>query len=266
MSQVIGSTFRSRIPTFNDDASIEEALRVYHYGVDNYSTQPIPNDSIEGNFRTLTTNLSTLDAGAVKRVSLTSVPNVITAQATNVIPITVRAIASQTTPLQVWQNSSSTAVAQLTAVGSMFLKETLSLGSTTTSTESYLFVNQASSSVIGATIKAASDATANLQEWQNNSSNTIASVSPSGKFSTSGYISSGSLAGPSSVSIFANILNVSHKGIVVKSIENQEENLQEWQNFSGQPLSWVDNNGKIYVNGNDLESSANIVSFMLMGS
>lgn len=170
MSQVVGSTFRSRIPTFNDDASIEEALRVYHYGVDNYSTQPIPNDSIEGNFRTLTTNLNTLDGAAVKRVSLTSAPNIITAQATNVVPITVRAIASQTTPLQIWQNSSSVAVGQITTAGAMFLRDTLAVGFSAISTTSYLFINQSSASVKGIEIKAASGSTANLQEWQDNSS------------------------------------------------------------------------------------------------
>jgi hypothetical protein len=184
LSQIVGSTFRSRIPTFNDDASIEEALRVYHYGVDNYSTQAIPNDSIEGNFRTLTTNLGVLDAAAVKRVSLTSAPNIITAQATNVVPITVKAIAAQTTPLQIWQNSSSTVVAQITTVGSMFLSSTLAIGSSTVSADSYLFVNQISSNIKGVVVKAATGSTANLQEWQDSSSNTMSWIDPDGNFYT----------------------------------------------------------------------------------
>lgn len=184
MSQIVGSTFRSRIPTFNDDASIEEALKVYHYGVDNYSTQSIPDDSIEGNFRTLTTNLNTEIAAAVKRVSLTSAPNIITAQATNVVPITVRAIASQTTPLQIWQNSSSVAVGQITTAGAMFLRDTLAVGSSSTSTTSYLFINQSSSSIKGVEVKAASGSTANLQEWQNSSSTAQTWISPSGAFYT----------------------------------------------------------------------------------
>ena len=184
MSQIVGSTFRTRIPTFNDDASIEEALRVYHYGVDNYSTQPIPNDSIEGNFRTLTTNLNTLDGAAVKRVSLTSAPNIITPQATNVVPITVRAIAAQTTPLQIWQNSSSISVGQITTAGAMFLRDTLAVGSSTISTTSYLFVNQSSASIKGIEIKAASGSTANLQEWQDNSSTAQTWVDPEGNIHT----------------------------------------------------------------------------------
>lgn len=184
MSQIVGSTFRSRIPTFNDDASIEEALRVYHYGVDNYSTQPIPDDSIEGNFRTLTTNFNTLDSAALKRISLTSSPNIITSQATNIVPITVRAIASQTAPLQIWQNSSSVTVGQISTTGSMFLRDTLAVGSSILSTTSYLFVNQSSASIKGIEVRAASGSTSNLQEWQDSSSTTQTWVDPTGNLYT----------------------------------------------------------------------------------
>lgn len=186
MSQVVGNTFKSRIPTFNDDASIEEALKVYHYGVDNYTTQTIPNDSIEGNFRTLTTNLSILDSASVKRISLTSAPNIITAQATNVVPITVKAIASQTTSLQIWQNSSSASIVEISTSGSMFIKDTLAIGSTVFSPSSYLFVNQVSPSVVATIIRASSDSTANLQEWQKNDGTVIASINDSGSFNIRG--------------------------------------------------------------------------------
>lgn len=239
MSQIVGSTFRSRIPTFNDDASIEEALRVYHYGVDNYSTQPIPNDSIEGNFRTLTTNLNTLDGAAIKRVSLTSAPNIITPQAINVVPITVRAIASQTVPLQIWQNSSSIAVGQITTAGSMFLRDTLAVGSSTTSTTSYLFINQSSASVKGVEIRAASGSTSSLQEWQNNSGVVLSSIDQTGKLIA--------------------------KNIDVLPLEGQEGNLQEWKNSSGAPLSWVDPEGRLYIRETDAESLPMIASLMLMG-
>lgn len=239
MSQIVGNTFRSRIPTFNDDASIEEALRVYHYGVDNYSTQPIPNDSIEGNFRTLTTNLNTLDGAAVKRVSLTSAPNIITSQATNIVPITVRAIAAQTTPLQIWQNSSSVAVGQITTAGAMFLRDTLAIGSSAISTTSYLFVNQSSASVKGIEVRAASGSTSSLQEWQNNSGTILSSIDHTGKLIT--------------------------KNIDVLPLSGQEGNLQEWKNSSGNPLSWVDSEGRLYVRETDVESLPLVASLMLMG-
>ena len=241
MSQIVGSTFRSRIPTFNDDASIEEALMVYHYGVDNYSTQPIPNDSIEGNFRTLTTNLNILDAAAVKRVSLTSAPNIITAQATNVVPITVKAIASQTTPLQVWQNSSSSSVAEINTLGSMFIKNSLAIGSSIVTTDSFLLVNQSSSNIKGLVIKSSESPTANLQEWQNQSGETISFVDPIGNFSISG-------------------------NIFVKNKISQTTNLQEWQDVSGTALSWVDKDGGLYINQDHVDSISISRSFMLMGA
>lgn len=239
MSQIVGNTFRSRIPTFNDDASIEEALRVYHYGVDNYSTQPIPDDSIEGNFRTLTINLNTEVAAAVKRISLTSAPNIITAQAINVVPITVRAIASQTTPLQIWQNSSSVAVGQITTAGAMFLRDTLAVGSSAISTTSYLFVNQSSASIKGLEIRAASGSTSSLQEWQNNSGTVLSSIDQTGKLIA--------------------------KNIDVLPLEGQEGNLQEWKDSSGSTLSWVDSQGRMYIRETDVESLSLVASLMLMG-
>ena len=93
MSQLIGQNFKTRIPQFSDDASIEEALKVYHYGVDNYTVEPIPDDSIEGNFRNLDSRLDSVEAlvsgiegGLVKFVSQSAAPNVITGQTNTTIP------------------------------------------------------------------------------------------------------------------------------------------------------------------------------------
>lgn len=265
MSQIVGNTFRSRIPTFNDDASIEEALRVYHYGVDNYSTQPIPDDSIEGNFRTLTNNLNTLDAAAVKRISLTSAPNIITSQATNIVPITVKAIASQTSSLQIWQNSSSQSLAEITTDGKMFLSNSLSVGSTSTASTSYLFVNQISSSIKGIVIRAASGSTSNLQEWQDNSSSSLAYIDANGNFLTATNVSVGSLSLSTTTKISAILSNASHKGIIVKGAAGQTANLQEWQNSSGSILSRIDKDGNLYINETEVFSGGNVTSLMLMG-
>lgn len=207
MSQLIGQNFKTRIPQFSDDASIEEALKVYHYGVDNYTVQPIPNDSIEGHFRSLDirvdsleSQISTIDSGIVKYVSLSSDPNIITGQTTSTVPITVRAIASQSVPLQRWQNSSS---------------------------------------------------------------NTVATVSAGGYISTLSYMGIGTLTQTSSVSLNINIIGANHKGIVVKAASSQTGNLQEWQNFSGSPVSWVSSNGSIYSNEDEVQT---VSPFLLMGS
>lgn len=206
MSQLIGQNFKTRIPTFSDDASIEEALKVYHYGVDNYTVEPIPDDSIEGNFRNLDTRVDALESqvgglgsGIVKFISLSTDPNIITAENATTVPISVRAIASQTTPLQRWENLSGTSVA---------------------------------------------------------------SISTGGYFSTSNYVSIGSLTITSSVAANINIVNASNRGIVVKAAVSQSANMQEWQSFSGSPLAWVNSAGEIYSKSDQVQT---LSPFLLIG-
>ena len=176
MSQLIGQTFKTKIPEFSDDASIEEALKVYHYGVDNYTVQPIPDDSIEGNFRSLDTRidsvelaLSGIEGGLVKLVSQSASPNIITAQTIATIPLTIRAIASQTSNLQQWQNSSSIAVASIATSGYFATAGYASIGSITQVATTALSINIINPSNRGIVVRAAASQTANLQEWQNSS-------------------------------------------------------------------------------------------------
>ena len=193
MSQSVGQVYKSRIPTLGDDASIQEALRVYHYGVDNYSTQTIPDDSIEGNFRsinsrvtTIESTLSTATASYITRVSSSTTPNVITAQNTTTIPIVVRAIASQTSSLQQWQDSSSSIVARMSTGGSLGLSGYAVIGSTTLSSSIALSVNIVNSSNKGIIIKSASGQTENLQEWQNFSGTAVSWVNNNGEIYSKG--------------------------------------------------------------------------------
>lgn len=207
MSQPVGLTYKSRIPTLADDASIEEALRVYHYGVDSYSGQPIPTDSIEGNFvaidgkiTTVQSAVSTLSSNVVRLISETAAPNIITAQSTTTIPLTVRAIASQTSALQSWQNSSSTVVATMSVGGAIGLAGYLSVGSTSISSTVASNINVINSAHKGIVIKGAGSQTANLQEWQDSTSSVIAFVSPTGAITASGGVSTTTISASTSVS------------------------------------------------------------------
>ena len=196
MSQSVGYQYKSRIPTFSDDASIVEALRVYHYGVDNYTTQSIPDDSIEGNFRslnqdvaTLTSAISALGSTYVEQVSLSASPNIITAQTTTTIPITVRAISSQTSSLQQWQNSSSASVGGIGVGGNINLAGYATIGSTTQSTTTGVNVVIGNAAHKGIVVKAQSSQTANIQEWQSNAGTAISYVDKDGKmFSESAQV------------------------------------------------------------------------------
>jgi len=193
MSQPVGFQYKSRIPTLSDDATIVEALKVYHYGVDDYSTEPIPDDSIEGNFRTFGTAITALQSAVsglgttyVEQVSLTATPNVITGQSTTTTPLTIRSIASQTSPLQQWQNSSSVNVGSVGASGNMNLAGYLTIGTTTQSTTIGLNVVTGNAAHNGIVVKAQTSQTANIQEWQNSGGTAMAWVDKDGKVFSNG--------------------------------------------------------------------------------
>lgn len=188
MSQPVGYQYKSRIPSFSDDASIVEALKVYHYGVDNWTTEPIPDDSIEGNFRTLNTavstinsTLSTLAGTYLEQVSVSASPNIITGQTTTTIPLTIRAISSQTSPLQQWQNSSSTNVGSISTGGYINFAGYVTVGSTTQASTVGIQIEIINASHKGVVVKAQSSQTGNLQEWQDNTGTAISWVDKDGR-------------------------------------------------------------------------------------
>lgn len=193
MSQSVGYQYKSRIPTLSDDADIVEALKVYHYGIDNWTTEPIPDDSIEGNLRTLHTDVANIQSqlsslNYVQLVSQTSSPNVVTAQGITVIPLTLRAISSQTSPLQQWQNSSSVSVGSVSTGGFANFAGYVTVGTTTQSTTTGLSITVSNATHKGITIKAQASQTANLQEWQNSSGTAMSWVAKDGKIYSEGEL------------------------------------------------------------------------------
>lgn len=193
MSQSIGYQFKSRISTLSDDASIEEAFKVYHYGVDDYTTQPIPDDSIEGNFRSLDSRIDVLESGFaglpsvyVEQVSASATPNIITGQTTTTVPITIRAIASQTSNLQQWQTSASVNIASMTTTGSFAHAGYGTIGSATHSTTTALNIVLANAAHKGIVVKSASSQTENLQEWQDSSGVAMAWIDKDGRLYRNG--------------------------------------------------------------------------------
>ena len=186
MSQPVGLQYKSRIPTLSDDADISEALKVYHYGVDNYSSQPIPDDSIEGNFRSLNVAVESIEdqlssLSYVKLVSETASPNVVTAEGITTTPLALRAIASQTSPLLSFQNSSSVSVGSMGTGGNLNIAGYITVGSTTQSTTTGVNVVVGNASHKGIVVKAQASQTANIQEWQNSSGTPISWVNKDGK-------------------------------------------------------------------------------------
>ena len=202
MSQPVGFQYKSRIPSFSQDASIVEALKVYHYGVDDYTTQPIPDDSIEGNFRTISTSLASVQSqlsslNYVQLISQTASPNIITAQSIATTPITLRAISLQSSPLISFQNSSSVGVGSISVGGFANFQGYLTVGSTTQSATTGIDVTISNAAHKGITIKSQVSQSANIQEWQNSSGVAMAWVDKDGKlFSQSALVLNTSSAIP----------------------------------------------------------------------
>ena len=195
MSQLIGQNFKTRIPEFTDDASIEEALKVYHYGVDNYTVEPIPDDSIEGHFRAIDLRLDSVESQIggidpsvpyVKFTSLASSPNIVIAETISTIPLIVRAIASQTSNLQQWQNSSNSPVVTISTSGYLATTGYVGIGSITPVATTALNVNIINPSNKGIVVRSAVSQTANLQEWQNSAGTNLAWINRFGSVHSKG--------------------------------------------------------------------------------
>lgn len=201
MSKSIGQSYTSLIPSFSDDASIEEAFSMYHYGVEGWQQgQQISQNSIEGAFVSVhqridgvETEITNISGSFVQQVSASSSPNVITPQNSSTIPLTIKGVVSQT---------------------------------------------------------------ANLQEWKNSTDSTMFVISPSGNVASAGYISVGSPVLPTTTGISVVLSNSSHKGITVRASSSQSSNLQEWQNNSGSPVSFIDNSGVLITIGSNSTKSS----------
>jgi hypothetical protein len=186
MSQPVGLNYKSRIPQFSDSASIEEALRVYHYGVDNYSTQTLPDDSIEGNFRSLDNRLTANESNSIYRVSESTNPNVIQPENDSTVALALKNYSGQTANIQEWRDSSGGNLAVVFSDGSSSFSGHLSVGTSTKSLNSSLMVQVTDSDNVGITVKATSGQNANIQEWRDSSGSTMSWVDNEGRIYSRG--------------------------------------------------------------------------------
>lgn len=198
MSQPIGNAFKTRIPTFSDDASIQEAFSVYHYGKDNYSeSEAIPANSIEGHFVSFNTRVGSLESSVgslpdvyVLKNSSIANPNIVTSEDGSVIPITVRGKSGQIEPLQSWQNVLTTKVAEVYNDGGAIFGGYVTVGDTVKYSSTSLNIKIADLNHRGIVVAGTVNQSANLQEWTStngSTTNTVARVDGFGKiFSNNG--------------------------------------------------------------------------------
>lgn len=192
MSQPVGLNFKTRIPTFADDASIQEAFSVYHYGVDNYTTQAIPDDSIEGNFRSLDARVTATEEDVaalgetfIEEVSQASDPNVIRSENDSVVPLSIRGFsATQNADLQRWSASDGTVKAKVQPGGSASFQSYLAVGSINQSTDTGVQIDIAQTSHKGIVVNGVIGQNNDLQRWTSTDGSTtsiVARVDEDGK-------------------------------------------------------------------------------------
>jgi hypothetical protein len=173
MSQPVGKVFQTRIPTFSDDASIQEAFRVYHYGKDDYSeTDPVEPQSIEGHFTSITSRLTAAETSIgvlgetfVEEISTLARPNVVTSEDPTVVPLTIRGLGTPTQPLQRWQTSNQTDTSAIYADGGAFFNNYVAVGNNQKQTTNALLVRIGSAAHKGVVVDGVVSQTGNLQEW-----------------------------------------------------------------------------------------------------
>ena len=147
MSQIIGvpesvnaDAFEVRIPTLGDDASIEEALRVYHFGIDNYTNQSLqlnPPVGIAAHLKILTDDITAINAELdtlpsiyIESISSATTENIIYSESIGITPLKIRAIAGQTSPLLSFHDSSGTKISEITTAGAFSGRALLTSNST----------------------------------------------------------------------------------------------------------------------------------------
>jgi hypothetical protein len=242
MAQNIGISAPTRIPTFGDDASIEEALRKYHYGVDNWDGDPVQDNlGMDGNFKAVKARLTEVEAaitdivgdggGFIRSESKTANPNTIVPQTASIVPLTIKGTTIQTANLQQWQNVSNTNLAIIFSNGALSTNGYLTIGATTQSSTTVADFRIGNSAHKGITVRGATSQTGTLQEWQNSAGTVLTSIN------ALGHISSASANVTTITSSNATITNVVSTSTNSANITSSNINASQVIISGNQPLT-----------------------------
>lgn len=210
MPQEIGEIYKSLVPSLSDDASIEKAFQMYHYGTASYNGNNAQPQSMERHLVTINSDITDIRADIsnlvnvfIEETSTALRPNVIISENPTVIPLTIRGVQNQTAVLQKWQkrtDSGSIDVAAISNSGDAAFSRYVSVGSNS-------FVNDVALNIVpngdhkGVVIKGISGQTSNLQEWQNNLGTVLASVDSAGNFATKNTTVTGDVSVTNNLSV-----------------------------------------------------------------
>lgn len=179
--------------------------------------------------------------------------DIITAATASTTPLAIKAAASQTADLLVWQNNSGTTFGRISSNGVLinqfnYFQNVQSLGGGSGlyfDGSSTIAFNTAPSQVVFKVAGYASQ-TANLQEWQDSGGNVLGTIASNGSLRITN-ISSTSNTGAytnhqsDSVTIIQRLTTAPN--LIIKGAASQTADLQQWQNNSGAVLAKTDSTG-----------------------
>ncbi len=200
---------------------------------------------------------------------VTSSPGTLTVYGSDTTTPTViaRAIASQTSNLQEWQDSSGAVIAKVDSLGRATFGSSSTGLSGVTATGTYaglsaasyggtaIYANAQSTATVGLKVQSASVLyTGDLQRWDPGGV-TASSVTNSGFFKigatgTLGTVEKLRISDPTTADNSANVMIAASastsKGLVIQAAAGQSANLQEWQNSTGLALTSIQSSGSLY--------------------
>ncbi|NDB61893.1 hypothetical protein EB001_26145, partial [bacterium] len=174
------------------------------------------------------------------------------AASTTLPTFVVKGVASQTSNLQEWQDSTGAILAKIDNSGTTTINSALNI-STSRYGSAMLSLATAYLGNVGVIIRGMSGQTANLQEWQDSSGTTLTSINSSGSIvfnpnTTAAVVKWGTVniweSVGSTASMRLNPYGPGYIGLIVKGASSQSANLQEWQNSGGTVLAYVDSTGR----------------------
>lgn len=193
---------------------------------------------------------------AVRGGWLTGVGTSLYAGSASIIPVVVRAAASQTTNMQEWQDSAGTVKSAIGSGGdrllTTFLRDPTNAGG-------YIelkgggaagpVVTPGSASTVGLVVMGRASQTANLQEWSNSSGTVMGRITSGGAFSTDQYYS---LGGGHSITAVGNGWLVRSSAatsipVQTRGAASQTADLFQAQDSTGAVLASVDSAGGLHV-------------------
>lgn len=106
---------------------------------------------------------------------------------TAITPMTVKGYSGQTADLQQWQNNSATVLTNVTSAGQVSAVRVVVQGGTSNLSGKSVYAGTGATTNIGIVVQGVASQSANLQEWQNNSSTVLTKVDAIGEVTAPAY-------------------------------------------------------------------------------